>query len=335
MSSQVHQIARSFRDKWIPRTIRRIITDRDDGRIESQSNYYNRFSVSHRRRHDQSMRHSDAIDCISEATPAPILPNADSNPVDGTKKTRKRKSRWDQPGEMNVDPRTLDPVENQVSNLEVQSSSRHPCIHYASPNQFPNQTTEIHREINCSDDAEVEHISDDAPPGFSSPLKNHQVVPGASASNCSPQVPNSNCACEVVSGHSQKRYLPHLPVSYGIPLAFVQQLGTPKEEAGSGWAIAPGVPFHPFPPLPKYPRGQTEPPVQPSASTHKRMKHGMGDEVSQANINHMDPHIDSADTTTAVVMSQEAATTGENYPHMLEKGRLPPSDGLGRRYYRQ
>ena len=46
---------------------------------------------------------------------------------------------------------------------------------------FPNQTTEIQRETNCSDDAEMEHINDDAPPGFSSPRKSPLVAPGGGA----------------------------------------------------------------------------------------------------------------------------------------------------------
>eukprot|EP00268_Persea_americana_P038767 TRINITY_DN38397_c0_g1_i2.p1 TRINITY_DN38397_c0_g1~~TRINITY_DN38397_c0_g1_i2.p1 ORF type:complete len:2316 (+),score=492.02 TRINITY_DN38397_c0_g1_i2:357-6950(+) len=350
--TQVQQIARSFRDRWIPRTIRRItFTERDDDKIESQSGYYNRFPGSHRRRHDQSMRHSDAIDCVTEATSASIPPDADrsegtcvlplpsgsvgpaadSIPANGTKRTRKRKSRWDQPVEMNMDQQPLVPVEGQVSNLEVQSSPCHPRMY----NVFPNQTTEIQRETNCSDDAEMEHVNDDAPPGFSSPRKSPLVAPGsgAVASNCSPQVPSSNSACDVVSGHAQKRFNPHLPVSYGIPLAFAQQLGTLNEEASSGWAIAPGLPFHPFPPLPKYPRGETRPPFQPSsASIHKRMKHGAGDEAQQASIHHLGPRAHSA--AAVVGPPQEAAATGESHPQTIEKGRWQ-SDGLGRRHFRQ
>ena len=116
-------------------------------------------------------------------------------------------------------------------------------------------------------------------------------------------------------------------------MAFAQQLGTLNEEASSGWAIAPGLPFHPFPPLPKYPRGETRPPFQPSsASIHKRMKHGAGDEAQQASIHHLGPRAHSA--AAVVGPPQEAAATGESHPQTIEKGRWQ-SDGLGRRHFRQ
>lgn len=53
--------------------------------------------------------------------------------------------------------------------------------------------------------------------------------------------------------HPQTRLISRLPVSYGIPLPIVQQFGAPKDESVESWAIAPGMPFHPYPPLPPSP----------------------------------------------------------------------------------
>ncbi|CAN6476187.1 unnamed protein product [Victoria cruziana] len=56
---QVHQMARGFRDKYIPHTIKKIkCTDRDDA-----SSHWVRFS--HRNWHSQARRHTDAICCTS------------------------------------------------------------------------------------------------------------------------------------------------------------------------------------------------------------------------------------------------------------------------------
>lgn len=372
--AQVQQIARSFRDKWIPRTIRRInYSDRDDSKFESQGGHSNRFSVPHKRWHDQSVRQTDAIVCIGEPTPMPNPPDAerpeqmsllptqlgtvassiDSNPTDGTKRKRKRKSRWDQPADTNLDVQPSLHIEDQISNLKVGSG---PHQHETSE-VLHDQTTEIQRVVNCKDDAEREHINDDAPPGFSSPLKNAQAPSDAAvsglATNCSPEVPNSSLSCEVVVAHSQKRFLPHMPVSYGIPLALVQQLGTPNEEASGGWLIAMGVPFHPFPPLPTYPRGQPNPSLQPLVSASNRVVHGIGEEAQRANL--MEPNIPSA---ASVARPQDSAAVGANHVDANIPGaasvarpqdaaarvanaetnkrmKWSPSNGLGRRYFRQ
>ncbi|XP_031489927.1 uncharacterized protein LOC116257377 isoform X1 [Nymphaea colorata] len=63
---QVHQMARGFRDKYIPHTIRKIkCTDRDDA-----SSHWIRFS--HRNWQSQARRHTDAICCTSsQATELP------------------------------------------------------------------------------------------------------------------------------------------------------------------------------------------------------------------------------------------------------------------------
>lgn len=67
---------------------------------------------------------------------------------------------------------------------------------------------------------------DDVPPGFE-PQQGRSVAPGF---------------CH-----------PNLSISYGIPIAVVQHLGTPEVEGGGNrgqkWKVAPGVPFIPFPQL--------------------------------------------------------------------------------------
>lgn len=54
----------------------------------------------------------------------------------------------------------------------------------------------------------------------------------------------------IVLGDPQLRFIARMPVSYGVPNSVMQQFGVPQGEISEGWTIAPGVPFLPFPPLP-------------------------------------------------------------------------------------
>ncbi|KAL5993095.1 hypothetical protein ACLOJK_014016 [Asimina triloba] len=343
---KVHQIARSFRDRWIPRTIKQFYSERDDCRPESQNGFCNRFTASHKRWHGQGLRQSDAIHCISQTIPASVpvddsipvatslpstqlgntAPSSEDAPTDGLKRKRRRKSRWDQPVETNLDPEPKQQINEQIakmnSNFQTQASISQPetCAAVLS------QAGESHRE------ATKPAVNDDGPPGFSLPLKNHQVSSIApSSGTCSfslAQFPQSSGACEAVLAHPQPRFLPHLPVSFGIPLALVQQLGMPQ---GEDWLVAPGIPFHPFPPLPPYPRGQTKSPsIQPSVVDDSSLMHEVGEE--QADGDHIGPEDVCAASNGG---AQEIGANGANKnPHTL--GRLRwTSDNLGRRFFRQ
>ncbi|XP_058089839.1 uncharacterized protein LOC131236579 [Magnolia sinica] len=348
--SQVQEIAKKFREKWIFEPIKQFYSDRDNCRMDLQGGYCNRFSVSHkhwhdRGWHDRGSRHTDAIHCV----PIPLdanstgamcslpmqlssaAPSTDNMLMDGAKKTRKRKSRWDQPAETKSEPRPPQHVEDQTagtdSNLKMQASPTQQEIHV----EMLNQISECQRE----DGATRQGINDDAPPGFPSPYNNPQVPTNASSAGvcclCPSHVPQSSSSCEAVVAHPQARYLSHLPVSYGIPLALVQQLGTPQE-AGDGWVIAPGIPFHPFPPLPPYPRGQTNLSSAPSSAANRnRLANGAREESQQAGGDH-------ADAVHSCVASDgslpEVAVNGANDAHTLGRVRWP-SDNLGRRFFRQ
>lgn len=104
VDKQVHQSARSFRDKWIPRPVRKINS--------MDNSTCNRFSSSHKRRRDQIGRFTEAVPSKKQAIIA--TPPADvstqqtvTNPINGTK-PRKRKSRWDQPAETKEEVRKID-----------------------------------------------------------------------------------------------------------------------------------------------------------------------------------------------------------------------------------
>nr|CAD1836876.1 unnamed protein product [Ananas comosus var. bracteatus] len=250
--TQVHQIARSFRDKWIPRSIRRVEpSDRDHAHLDSPHSYSNWFqSPLYKCRYDQSVRDSDAIICVSGAAyqPTPtcakeVLGGNPSNPNQQVSncgptdsyptRVRKRKSRWDQ------DSPNVSSYEDQCSKLRKISSGV----------EVINDKTQAEREEkSCFEEAASlkgsipENMEEEVPPGFGSPRK------GASSGSAS-------ALGEVSMGHPQERYLPQLSISYGIPLTLIQQFGTIDAEAVC-WKVAPGMPFHPFPPLPSYPRGE-------------------------------------------------------------------------------
>ncbi|KAI4337862.1 hypothetical protein L6164_016231 [Bauhinia variegata] len=108
---QVHQIARSFRDRWIPRPYRKLgYINTDDSRVESERNLNpNRFSISQNHGREQDARPTEAIDCVQQSMLVTTSVDAgaqegssalsqDTCEINGTKK-RKRKSRWDQPAE--------------------------------------------------------------------------------------------------------------------------------------------------------------------------------------------------------------------------------------------
>ena len=102
---------------------------------------------------------------------------------------------------------------------------------------------------------------DDVPPGFE-PRKQECQQPAQACSDFGGVAP----------GFCLGRYLPNLSVSYGIPIALVQHLGTPEIEGtqcGQKWKVAPGVPCNPFPPLLAYPRGSPCPST-PSTQTSRR-----------------------------------------------------------------
>ncbi|XP_065023587.1 uncharacterized protein LOC135649299 isoform X1 [Musa acuminata AAA Group] len=274
---QVHQIARSFRDKWIPRTIKRVEpSDRDEFQLDSQRPYPCWFQSSPFNHHlDQGARDSDAIVCVSEpmeqVTYSGVVDmpgetcSLSSTLIDNNTttraRTRKRKSRWDQPLEYNgPDQQHLWSSQDQAteagSKLFKASFSE---LELGSRTEAQKRNLDRPNEDGCSLNGVAgmknflqQNMDDEAPPGFESSQKLHQLTSET-------LVPRG----EVVVGYLQERYLSHLGVSYGIPLAFVQKLGTSELKGDTNrhqfWQVAPSMPFHPFPPLPSYPRGKPNP----------------------------------------------------------------------------
>jgi hypothetical protein len=124
---------------------------------------------------------------------------------------------------------------------------------YQGANEYQN---DVHGIVNSTESAD-----DEVPPGFES----HQE-----------RQPVQALDCKVAPGLCMGRYQPILTISYGIPIAFVQHIGTPEGQCHKKWKVAPGVPFNPFPPLPPYPRGSPCPSTSCLTSQHDRssnMKH--------------------------------------------------------------
>ncbi|CAH8305233.1 unnamed protein product [Eruca vesicaria subsp. sativa] len=104
---QVHQIARNFRDRWIPKPYRKPWRVIDRERSESRRSPINsRFRMSQESRHDHhSPRHAEPFASVTSseaATPETAsVSEGSSEPNPTLPKTngRKRKSRWDQPSQ--------------------------------------------------------------------------------------------------------------------------------------------------------------------------------------------------------------------------------------------
>ena len=358
LHAQVHQIARSFRDRWIPRPFRKMnCMDRDDGRMEfHKGSNSSRFSSQNNYWREQVGRPTEAIDCVKQSilpttpTPTPVdacIPEERSAPgfggsvTNGTTNTRKRKSRWDQPKESPPNQRFHPHNEQKVQPnlLESFGLIQQPVI----GGEVVLDINGISRmDIDCpqaekeEDDDAQHNLHDDVPPGFACPLNTSLVSSNASSSAPADQaqqtVTHSNCNFEVVKGHPQKRFISLLPVSYGIPLSIVQQFGTTQQgETMQSWVVAPGTPFHPFPPLPPYPRDRRDPP--PSQSVNPITRNQAGEEQQQqqqtchgsASSCHMD---ESTPSTSG------ASPPDVNVPCANNNQRIKRND-LGRRYFRQ
>ncbi|CAI9754388.1 unnamed protein product [Fraxinus pennsylvanica] len=287
---QVHQIARHFRDRWIRRPIRKnCCMDRDLGRMEfHHSSNYNRFPFLHDALSHRSGKPSEAIDCciepsavisgVSEGSHASCTSDCGAN---GTK-TRKRKSRWDNP--------------------------------LAS---YPHVA-----------DDEEQNTDEDAPPGFNSPL-NASIIPSDA---CSTAIEHERAmpmkhTFDVVLGDSQQRFISHLSVSYGVPFPIMQQFGTPEAESFNSWNVAPGLPFHPFPPLPPYLRGKRELPTSAKCAS---MSEAAG-HAEQCYGNRANHPLSQNHTGTCKDLPDMRVSCANVHPNVHPRG----SYNLGRKYFRQ
>ncbi|KAG2665893.1 hypothetical protein I3760_15G029600 [Carya illinoinensis] len=284
---QVHQIARNFRDRWIPRPVRKLsYLDRDDGRMEIlRGSNCNRFLSSNNYWHDLDARPTEAIDCVNQSMVA--MPSYDSGNQEGCsapcvggcltseRKTRKRKSRWDQPAETN--PGSRSPLKEQkIESSLIQQFESWP-LQGGSVEEALDHTDTVSRKNGnfngCVDDHSQQdealradhgsqNIPDDVPPGFSSPQAQGLSYASSAAMDLHRQnVCHMKRPFDAVVGQPQGKFISCLPVSYGMPLSIVQPFGTPNAESVDGWFIAPGMPFQPFPPLPPFPRDNKDRPT--------------------------------------------------------------------------
>ncbi|CAN1176033.1 Histone-lysine N-methyltransferase ASHH2 [Linum perenne] len=278
---QVHWTARNFRDKWFPRQrfeAKRRTPDKEEGRNEFRRGFnYNKTSTMHSRSHDHSAKSTEVMDRVIQSkvattssdsavvqseVPSSSLDrsvnevgcSAPSTEVGG--RTRKRKSRWDQPFRSNHG------FHKTNSDASQQPSQSNPEV-----GKVQDDVDICHRD----EASGPVNLEEDLPPGFAS-------NPSSSVVSCdsSPAQKQNTCVLnhpvEDIIGDPQKKFNSSLPVSYGIPWHIVQQFGTPADEAGNSWVVAPGIPFHPFPPLPPTPYPKSENPDCGSGPVHYNEK---------------------------------------------------------------
>lgn len=219
---QVHQIARNFRDRWIPRCFRKYGNmDREDCRVEFHRGLsHEKFQPSHNNWNDQYAKTPETPECGTKYLAASgTIDVGKVESSSASQNTRKRKSRWDQP-------------------------------HKGRP--------DLIAETAVAGDG-ANNMDEDVPPGFSSPQ--NASVPSSDTSSNAEDHPkkrsnHEKCPNQVAVGHTQQRFISRISVAYGVPISIVQQFGIPRLETSGSWIIAPGIPFQPFPPLPQYPRVQ-------------------------------------------------------------------------------
>ncbi|CAI0395754.1 unnamed protein product [Linum tenue] len=354
---QVHQIARSFRDKWFPRQryeFRSSCPDKDEGRKE-----FHRGSSGHRppsivhsnRRHDQCARSTEAIDCVGQSKvsttssdSAVVLSEVPLSSVERSvnegssapcttevnQRTRKRKSRWDQPA---LSKHDFQKKPEEFENLKKVEDSCYQQGEASDAVDVPPgfSSNPVVSSVESSVNYQQSEASDavDVPPGFSSnPVVSSVESSDNSLLDVADILPkHSTCLLnhplnEVV-GNLQKKFDSCLPVSYGIPWHIMQQFGSPGDETGSSWVVAPGIPFHPFPPLPPtpYPKKEAEDCL---ATNHQELVSHQSGGYPVENIVAGTAGCSNVDT----VIPSGTGTHAFNRP----KGG---SYGLGRKYFKQ
>ncbi|KAL8467061.1 hypothetical protein ACS0TY_035953 [Phlomoides rotata] len=278
---QVYQIARNFRDRWIPRSLRKnCFLETDDRKVEfHQQSSYGKLSVSSG---DRSGKPSESTECYDTQVVASGAVDHSpasgcSNGTNGTR-IRKRKSRWDNPADEYVHPRI---------------------------------------RTGLSGDG----IDEDAPPGFSSPCK---VSMGSTALDHQERDTCVKHPCNIILADFQERFIACMPVTYGVPSSVVKQFGALEAEAADIWSVAPGLPFHPFPPLPPSINNKED---QPTSS--------FSEAVDKADLNNgvcFARHSDKKRTTWSSDAPMNNNLVANELPDFQQEGY---SGNLGRKYFRQ
>lgn len=217
---EVHQIARNFRDRHIPWSARRVNrAERDTERNEFQQNSNFRSLQSQQSREIRPCEVADN-NIIKRSLGA----NTNTPPVVSTTLEGSSAS-------------CLSSCTDGTRIRKRKSRWDQP----ASPSK-----KEFRSKLGSENMNNVEGDMDgDAPPGFASPI-NRTSIPSLAFHQC-----------KTVMGQPQERYVSRLPTAFGIPCSLVKKIGTAEEGAvAESWIVAPAMTYHPFPPLPIYPRGE-------------------------------------------------------------------------------
>ncbi|CAM8999654.1 unnamed protein product [Rhodiola kirilowii] len=284
-NKQVHQIARSFRDRWIHRPLRKF-SCMEKGTIElPRGSSANNFSASNHNDSPKDTKGQLKKIVISSG-------HVDNGRLEGCLASsvgrflasgstgRKRKSRWDQD----------EWIRRDGSSVCLKES----MCQYSTPSESLQETKIV--DVASSSIDEVVYMDEDVPPGFTAPSKECIVSPSAMPVGDeigSQKVNHTPDPCEVCQGHPLKKLISRYPVSYAMPISILNQDVASQNGSMENWEISPSMPFHPFPPLPLYPRAMIPPPgcsfgsvtieapegkqnCGPSTSANDRVQRGLG-----------------------------------------------------------
>ncbi|WCJ43491.1 Histone-lysine N-methyltransferase ASHH2 [Euphorbia peplus] len=329
VDKQVHQIARNFRDRWIPRHSRRHSNmDREDQRMDfHRGSTSNRIQNNHLR--DVAVRPIEAIDCAVQPKPAP----APVDPASGETKRRKRKSRWDQPSSRWDQLPDEKPCSTSEHNPQPDTGKG--VLDHAdkgtSKSYCPDCARNYGRQGETS--GRLNNIQTDVPPGFSPILV---VSPGEASTNLPEQDEGLKFPIDMVVGYQQKKFNSRFPVSYGFPMPIVQQFGSPQDGTKESWAVAPGMPFYPFPPLPPFPPQKKEGQISPTVIDETRENHELrhDNNPSTTGSNQPDMVFPGEDEQQSLKRARESPDLGRMYFRQQKWNKMPPScirnrDGWG------
>ncbi|KAG8059003.1 hypothetical protein GUJ93_ZPchr0002g26517, partial [Zizania palustris] len=211
---QVHQIARSFRDRWIPRNI-----------LRSEPTEYSRTSIPAQ----------DTHGIVSTST----------HSMDQKSIRRKRKSRWDyQPDDHYKMAGLKIQKVCQQNELDLQTG--------LMGNKLSNWGTKSYHNNVPVVGISTEGLDDEAPPGFESQQESWPaqaclgsgVSPGLCLESQQESWPAQTCLGSGVSpGLCLDRYQHNMNISYGIPITIAQHFGTPEVgyQFHKKWKVAPGL----------------------------------------------------------------------------------------------
>lgn len=314
--------------------------DRSDCRVEFlRDSDSNRYSPSYIHGHDKTGNTEEAISSIKQSV---TTPNSDDTctvegcsasgtsgfPTNGTI-SRKRKSRWDEPGEIRSDL-----ISTQQKVPETQPSLLQKS-HAVPKNELGINRQDKLKVENGEDDIR-QNIDEDVPPGFSpddmGQLIDEDFPPGFSVLSNSSSVATdihhenvipSEFPCEFVMGHPNGRFNNRLATSYGIPLPVAQQFGIPQAETLESWIVAPGMPFQAFPPLPPYPHGKR---VSSQPCIRNQVTENMGEQRCHSDQN-------TTSTSGSARIPLDVQIHGAKNQRTYQRGNGKHS--LGRRYFRQ